>query len=65
MNKTFFVQPCPTCGRSLHIQVQYLGKTLNCQHCNGKLMASEEATTPNTRGILERANALLKQSRLA
>jgi len=66
MSKTFFVQQCPTCGRSLHIQVQYLGRTLTCQHCNGKLQATEpsDARASNL-AILDRADALLNQTKIA
>ncbi|MGE0610309.1 MAG: hypothetical protein AB7O62_24685 [Pirellulales bacterium] len=38
---TYFVQECPTCGRSLEIRVEYLGKKVVCQHCQGKLLASD------------------------
>lgn len=37
----YFVQECPTCGRSLHIRVEYLGRHVVCQHCRGRLMASD------------------------
>lgn len=38
-NPTYFIQSCPTCGRKLQIKVEYLGKRLVCQHCQGKLVA--------------------------
>jgi len=41
--KTFFVQECPTCGRRLHIRVEYLGKSVVCQHCRGKFFAFDSA----------------------
>ena len=31
---TYFVQECPTCGRALHVRVEYIGRALVCQHCN-------------------------------
>ncbi len=39
---TYFVQECPTCGRSLEIRIEYLGKKVVCQHCQGKLVASDQ-----------------------
>jgi hypothetical protein len=38
---TYFSQECPTCGRSLLIRVEYLGKTLVCEHCHGELYACD------------------------
>ena len=63
-NRVYFVQECPTCGRHLHIRVEYLGKRVACQHCHGKLEARDPAgsdlplaeTGPS---ILERAEKLL------
>jgi hypothetical protein len=37
----YFIQECPTCGRSLHIRVEHLGKRVICQHCRGQLLASD------------------------
>jgi len=39
---TYFVQECPTCGRALHVRVEYLGKRLACQHCGGEVLASDD-----------------------
>ena len=68
MNKTYFVQECPTCGRSLHIQVQYLGRTLTCQHCHGKVEAVGDGVDEPQRdslGLLQRADELLNRTRIA
>lgn len=67
MNQTYFVRQCPTCGRSLHIQVQYLGRTLACQHCNGKVEAVEDSAVQadDSVALLERADALLNRTRIA
>jgi len=70
MSQSYFVQDCPTCGRALRIRVQYLGKTLNCVHCRGKLEALDpenSADVPATEGLalLRRANELLGESRIA
>lgn len=43
---TYFVQECPTCGRSLQVRVEYLGKSVKCQHC----CASFRATDPSLHG---------------
>ena len=40
-NPTYFVQECPTCGRSLQIRVEYLGRRVVCQHCQGTLTAAD------------------------
>ncbi|MBN2022802.1 MAG: response regulator [Pirellulales bacterium] len=63
-NPTFFVQECPTCGRRLHIRVEYLGKRVVCPHCHGKLEARDPAAgdgrcaSPSQR-LLKRADDLL------
>lgn len=66
---TYFVQPCPICGRGLHIRVEYLGRELNCPHCRGKLQASDpdaaEAPENQTLALLQRADELLDQSQIA
>ena len=61
---TYFVQECPTCGRSLHIRVEYLGKRVVCQHCRGPLMASDQeadqfAYSDSGLAMLRRAEELL------
>ena len=40
---TFFVQQCPTCGRNLHVRVEYLGRSIACQHCHGEFTATENS----------------------
>lgn len=61
---TYFVQPCPTCGRSLQIRLQYLGKKVVCRHCQGSLVAwdPDEPIDPEDvirRDAMARADALL------
>ena len=61
---TYFVQECPTCGRRLQIRVRYLGKSVVCQHCRGRLLARDPSanrrTDPTAADILlRRANELL------
>lgn len=62
----YFVQECPTCGRNLEVRVEYLGKFVVCQHCQGRLVACD----PDNRGplisnhssdLLQRADELLAQ----
>ena len=64
-NTTYFVQGCPTCGRRLHIRVEYLGKKLVCDHCHGRFVARDTSNLrtdlPETESeILRRADALLQ-----
>ena len=45
---TFYVQPCPTCGRRLRICVEYLGKSIQCRHCRAVFMASDPDSNPTS-----------------
>ncbi len=61
----YFVQECPTCGRSLQIRVAYLGRRVVCQHCNGHFEAFDPASAaypPCDSGpsLLQRADELLE-----
>jgi hypothetical protein len=62
---TYFVQECPTCGRRLQIRIEYLGKRVVCQHCQGTFAAAD-ATAARGESIddgsilLQRANELLE-----
>jgi hypothetical protein len=63
-NATYFVQECPTCGRRLQIRVDYLGKKVACQHCQGTFLAAESSNLRGDAGndssaLLRRANELL------
>ena len=62
---TYYVQECPTCGRSLQIRVAYLGKKVVCQHCFSRFEAcnpDSPAYPPEESGLalLQRAEELLK-----
>ena len=61
---TYFVQECPTCGRSLQVRVEYLGRQVVCQHCHGRFEACDPASTssPPESGanLLRRADQLLE-----
>jgi lysine biosynthesis protein LysW len=61
---TYFVQECPTCGRTLQVRVEYLGKLVRCQHCGAgfeatDLSAAEPYVPPAPSSVLARANELL------
>lgn len=62
---TYFVRECPICGRTLQIRLEYLGRSVACQHCNGHFTASDPAThavDPWHHGddLLSRVNQLLE-----
>ena len=64
-NPVFFVRECPTCGRRLQIRVQYLGKKVVCQHCQGQFVASDPANShydcaEQDSALLRRADELLE-----
>jgi len=56
---TYFVQECPTCGRSLEVKVEYLGKKLACLHCRGTFIAKDPSNEMRDTPILRRADRLL------
>ena len=61
-NKTYFVQECPTCGRRLQVRVEYLGRRVACQHCQGIFVATDPANSQDGDSgsvLLRRANELL------
>jgi len=60
-----FVQECPTCGRTLEIPVEYLGREVACQHCRGRFVATDSTNSPllSDSGILmQRADELIAQA---
>ncbi len=62
----YFVQECPTCGRSLEVRVEYLGRHVVCQHCMGRFRAfgpdSPAADSADSGvGLMRRADELLEQ----
>jgi len=68
---TYFVQECPTCGRSLQIRVEYLGRQVVCQHCHGRFEASDPSnqsvpSEASSSGIdlLRRAEQLLESAEM-
>ena len=64
-NPTYFVQECPTCGRRLQIRVEYLGRKVVCQHCQGQLVATDPSSLRYDHAkpaseLLRRADELLE-----
>jgi len=58
---THFLQSCPTCGRSLEVRVEHLGRRVTCQHCHGTFVAthSDYALSPRS-SLLRRAEELIE-----
>jgi len=66
-NSTYFSQACPTCGRRLMIRVEYLGKRVVCQHCQGQFDARDGSTIrcdcpEDACELLRRADELLESA---
>ena len=64
-NSTYFVRECPTCGRRLQIRVEYLGKKVACQHCQGQFVAFDPSGShgdcvEQSKTLLRRADELLE-----
>ena len=63
---TYYIQECPTCGRSLHVRVEYLGRMVVCQHCHAQFEACDPASTaypPSQSGIsIFRAEELIESA---
>jgi lysine biosynthesis protein LysW len=60
----YYMQECPTCGRTLQIRVAHLGKRVMCQHCSAEFEACDPASKqypPHDSGLelLLRADELL------
>ena len=67
MSQTHFVQQCPTCGRSLRVRVEYLGRQVACQHCHGRLLACDPESpqyslSDSGLALLRRADELLSRA---
>lgn len=61
---TYFVQECPTCGRSLQVRVEYMKRQVACQHCGKHFLAqdpSQGEPLPSDSGLalLKKADELL------
>lgn len=61
----YYIQECPTCGRSLRVRVAYLGRQVACQHCDAHFTATDPASAlddavDSGSSLLERADQLLE-----
>mgnify|MGYP001162032547 CR=1 FL=1 len=66
-NSMYFVQECPTCGRRLQIRVEYLGRSVVCQHCRGTFIAQDPESyrypgCDEAQDLLRRAEELLRDA---
>ena len=59
---TYFVQECPTCSRQLQVRLEYLGRTVACEHCKGRFEAADPALSQ--RNISDSAELLLRADEL-
>lgn len=60
MSATYFAQECPSCGRHLQVRLEYLGKSVACQHCQRRFDALMAPTQSDSgEDLLNRANELL------
>jgi hypothetical protein len=62
--KTYFHQECPTCGRTLQVRVEYLGRQIACQHCGAHIEACDPASalyppSKSAIAVLRRAEELI------
>jgi len=39
MGATYFIQICPTCGRRLEINIEYIRQEVSCYHCRARFIA--------------------------
>jgi len=64
-HSVYFYQECPTCGRSLRIRVDFLGRDVACPHCRGHLIAADSSNSPSLSDsaiLLHRADELIEQA---
>lgn len=62
-----FIQQCPKCGRSLRVRVEYLGRQVACQHCQGRFLACDPESPQHSLSdsglsLLRRADELLNRA---
>jgi hypothetical protein len=67
---TYFIHTCPFCSRLLEVRVEYLGKSVMCQHCSGRFVAQDLSNSPRKMSdsgsqILERVDELLESTKPA
>lgn len=39
---TFYYEACPVCGRTLRVDIRYLGRRVLCSHCEGQFVAGQQ-----------------------
>ncbi|MDZ4659182.1 MAG: hypothetical protein SH868_16545 [Bythopirellula sp.] len=66
----YFIRSCPTCGRSLEVRVEYLGKMVSCQHCSAQFDTSDppyysDGASESSLSLLARADELIESVRIA
>jgi DNA-directed RNA polymerase subunit M/transcription elongation factor TFIIS len=66
----FFIRSCPTCGRSLEVRVEYLGKRVSCRHCSAEFDTSDppyysDGASESSLNLLARAEELIETVRIA
>ena len=59
-SSAYYVQECPTCGRTLQVRVEYLGKKVTCQHCGASLRAVDAGS--GGLGLGESGDSLLARA---
>ncbi|MBC8354262.1 MAG: response regulator [Planctomycetes bacterium] len=60
MSATYFAQECPSCGRHLQVRLEYLGKSVACQHCQRQFDAMmAPPLSDSSEDLLNRADELL------
>ena len=69
-NSTYFIEGCPTCGRRLHIRVEYLKKKVICQHCRREFVAGDPAcqganglAVPTRCSVVQRSSSRMRLAR--
>lgn len=59
-SSTYFLQKCPSCSRQLQVRLEYLGRSVLCQHCSRQFMASTHPLESDASEVLLiRADELL------
>lgn len=65
----YFIRSCPTCGRSLEVRVEYLGKRVSCKHCSAQFDTSDppyysDGASESSLNLLARAEELIESVRI-
>ena len=58
-NATYFARECLTCGRTLQVRVEYLGKRVACPHCHAILTATDPQLSGQPKTLMNRVEHLL------